>query len=155
MTESKTDRIEKEILLKAPIARVWQAISDPLEFGTWFRVDLPGAEFSPNSRVSGQIREPGYEHMKFEAVIERVEPPHVLSFRWHPYAVDAAHDYSSEASTLVEFELKEVGAGTLLRVVESGFDAIPLARRASAFSANSNGWAIQVKRIEEYVAAQL
>jgi uncharacterized protein YndB with AHSA1/START domain len=155
MTSSKTDRIEKEILLKAPIARVWKAISDPREFGSWFRVDLSGATFTPNARVSGQIREPGYEHLKFEALIERVEAPHLLSFRWHPHAVDSAQDYSGEESTLVEFELKEVGAGTLLRVVESGFDAIPLARRARAFSANSEGWAIQVKRIEEYVAAHL
>src|SRR5438477_9609348 len=100
---SSTDRIEREILLKAPRSRVWRALSDAGEFGDWFGVALKGKTFEPSRRVSGQITYPGYEHLTWEVVIERMEPERFLSFRWHPYAIDPSIDYSQEPMTLVEF----------------------------------------------------
>ncbi len=146
-----TDRIEKSIVLRAPRSRVWRALSDPDEFGRWFGVRLVGA-FTPGARVTGRITTPpGYEHLKVEMVVETVEPESTFSYRWHPYAVDPETDYSSEPMTLVEFRLAEAGDGTVLTVVESGFDQIPLARRAEAFRMNDQGWAEQVRNLERYV----
>ncbi|CAE6753589.1 hypothetical protein R69888_03078 [Paraburkholderia haematera] len=102
--------------------------------------------------LQGNITYPGYEYLKMDVLVERIEPEHLLSFRWHPAAVDASVDYSSEPTTLVVFELTEVGTGTLLRVVESGFDQIPAARRDEAFRMNSGGWAEQMVNIEKHVA---
>lgn len=150
---SSTDRIEREILLKAPRSRVWRALSNAEEFGTWFGVKLNGQTFAPGKSTRGNITYPGYEHIVFEAFVERVEPERLLSFRWHPYAVEPNVDYSKEPTTLVEFELKDVEGGTLLRVVESGFDQIPVARRLEAFRMNSDGWTEQMKNIEKHVAA--
>ena len=148
-----TDRIEREILLKAPRARVWRALSNAEEFGGWFGVALEGKTFAAGKRVQGNITHPGYEHLVFDVVIERMEPERSLSFRWHPYPIDPSVDYSKEPTTLVEFELKEVEGGTLLRVVESGFDRIPPSRRVEAFRMNSGGWDAQMKNIEKHVAA--
>ncbi|MFL9906642.1 SRPBCC family protein [Paraburkholderia sp. RL17-337-BIB-A] len=149
---SSTDRIEKEILLKAPRSRVWRALSDAEEFGTWFCVDFRGKQFVAGQSIRGNITYPGYEHLVMEAQVERVEPEHHLSFRWHPAAVDVSVDYSSEPTTLVVFELTEVDSGTLLKVVESGFDQIPAARRDEAFRMNSGGWEEQLVNIEKHVA---
>jgi len=149
-----TDRIEREILLNAPLARVWRALSDAEEFGGWFGVALEGKTFAAGKRVQGNITHPGYEHLVFDVVIERMEPERSLSFRWHPYAIDPSVDYSREPTTLVEFELKEVEGGTLLRVVESGFDNIPPSRRVEAFRMNSEGWDAQMKNIDKHVAAR-
>jgi uncharacterized protein YndB with AHSA1/START domain len=149
---SATDRIEREILLKAPCSRVWCALSNAEEFGDWFGVALKGKTFAAGHRVQGQITYPGYEHLVFEVLIEQMEPERLLSFRWHPYAVDPSVDYSKEPTTLVVFELKEVEAGTLLRVVESGFDNVPSSRRLEAFRMNSGGWDEQMKNIEQHVA---
>ncbi len=149
-----TDRIERKILLKAPRARVWRALANAEEFGGWLGVNLKGKAFRPGTCVQGQITIPGYEHVVFEAQIERVEPARFLSYRWHPYAIDPAVDYSKEPTTLVEFELKEADGGTLLSVVESGFDQIPLARRAEAFRKNSGGWEAQLRNIEKHVATE-
>lgn len=151
MTET-TDRIEKEIMLKAPRARVWRALANAEEFGNWFGMAFKGSTFEPGRSVRGQITHPGYEHVVIELQVVRIEPEHSFSYRWHPYAVDPAIDYSLEPTTLVEFELKEVAGGTLLTVVESGFDSIPLARRAEAFLKNSAGWVGQLKNIEKHVA---
>jgi uncharacterized protein YndB with AHSA1/START domain len=148
---SSTDRIEREILLKAPLSRVWRALSNAEEFGDWFGVALKGKTFTAGARVQGHITYPGYEHVVFDVQIERMEPEQLLSFRWHPYAVDPAVDYSKEPTTLVVFELKEVEGGTLLRVVESGFDNIPSSRRLEAFRMNSGGWDEQMKNIEKHV----
>jgi uncharacterized protein YndB with AHSA1/START domain len=149
---ASSDRIEKTIVLRAPRARVWRAISDPVEFGSWFRVDFAGASFVPGATVRGKVTYPGYEHMTMEIAIERMEPGRLFSFRWHPYAVDPAVDYSKEPTTLVEFELEDAAEGTRLTVVESGFDRIPLPRRAEALRMNDAGWAEQVRNIDAHVA---
>src|SRR5688572_20470445 len=121
---SSTDLIQKQILLKAPRSRVWRALFNAEEFGKWFGVTLTGKTFAAGQRVQGQITIPGYEHVLWDVTVERVEPEKLLSFRWHPYAIDPAIDYSQEPTTLVQFELKEVEGGTLLSLVESGFDNI-------------------------------
>jgi uncharacterized protein YndB with AHSA1/START domain len=113
-----TDRIEKKILLRAPRARVWRALTDAKEFGTWFRVELDGA-FVEGAAVRGHITHPGYEHLTMEVLVERIEPERLFSYRWHPYAIDPAVDYSSEPTTLVEFRLEEAEGGTLLTITES------------------------------------
>src|SRR5882757_10079408 len=145
------DRIEKQIELKAPLARVWRALTDYREFGEWFRVKIDGP-FVPGEVSRGHITHPGYEHLQWEAVIKRVEPERLFSFTWHPYATDPKVDYSKEAPTLVEFQLKKTAEGTLLTVTESGFDKIPASRRDEAFMRNEGGWAQQMKNIERHVA---
>lgn len=147
-----TDRIERELLIKASPARVWRALANAEEFGNWFGVALKGKAFAAGQRVQAQITIPGYEHVVFDVVIERLEPERLLSWRWHPYAVDAAIDYSKEQRTLVVFELKQVEGGTLLSIVESGFDGVPPARRLEAFRMNSGGWDGQMKNIQKHVA---
>jgi len=147
-----TDRIEREILLKAPRSRVWRALSNAAEFGDWFGVALKGNTFAAGQRVRGQITYPGYEHVVFDVVIERMEPQRLLSWRWHPASVDPSVNYSKEPTTLVVFELKEVEGGTLLSLVESGFDGIAPSRRQEAFRMNSGGWDEQMRRIEKHVA---
>ncbi|HWK72962.1 MAG TPA: SRPBCC family protein [Povalibacter sp.] len=147
-----TDRIERKILLEASRARVWQALSNAEEFGNWFGVKLTGETFEPGKQVQGNITHPGYEHLVFNIWIERVEPQRLLSWRWHPAAIDPAADYSNEPTTLVVFELQEAEGGILLSVVESGFDAIPPSRRLDAFRMNGDGWSEQMKNIEKHVA---
>jgi len=148
---ASTDRIEKRILLRAPRARVWQALSDASRFGSWFGVDFRNGTFAPAANLRGQITIPGYEHVTLELWIERLEPERLLSFRWHPYAVDPALDYSAEPTTLVVFELTDAPEGTELTVVESGFDRIPIERRAEAWRRNEGGWTEQVRNIDRYV----
>lgn len=148
---TQTDRIEKTVVLRAPRARVWRALARSEEFGAWFGVALDGP-FEPGARLRGRLTVPGYEHLTFEIVVERVEPERVFSYRWHPYAVDPGVDYSGEPMTLVEFTLEEADGGTRLTVVESGFDRIPEARRATALHKNDEGWAEQVKNVARYVA---
>lgn len=145
-----TDRIEKTVELKAPVSRVWRALTDYREFGAWFRVRLDGP-FEPGRTVRGQITYPGYEHLKWEAVVQKMEPERLFSFTWHPYAIDPNQDYSSEVPTLVEFTLEKIAAGTLLRVVESGFDKLPDKRRLEAFRMNEDGWSEQMKNIAQHV----
>lgn len=146
-----SDKIEKQIELKAPVSRVWSALTDHQQFGEWFRVNIQ-SPFVPGQTARGNILHPGYEHIMWEAVIQKIEPEHLFSFTWHPYAVDPAVDYSGETPTLVEFRLQPTASGTLLTVTESGFDKIPAHRRADAFRMNENGWAQQMKNIETYVA---
>ena len=150
---TSTDRIERKILLKAPLARVWRALSDAQEFGNWFGVDFKGKSFVTGKSVHGQITYPGYEHIVMEVFIERMVPERLLAWRWHPAAIDPTVDYSQEPTTLVMFELEEGDSGVLLSVVESGFDKIPPARRATAFRMNSSGWDEQMKNIQKHVAA--
>jgi uncharacterized protein YndB with AHSA1/START domain len=145
-----TDRIEKKVQLNAPRSRVWRAISNSKEFGEWFRVKLEGA-FAEGKTVRGNILHPGYEHMTMEMMIERIEPERYFSYRWHPYAIDPKVDYSDEPTTLVEFRLEEANGGTALTIVESGFDRIPLARRAEAYRMDDQGWTGQAKAIAKYV----
>jgi uncharacterized protein YndB with AHSA1/START domain len=142
-----TDRIEKRVVLRAPRSRVWRAISNSEEFGTWFRITLDGA-FAEGRTVRGS-----HEHFKVEMLVERIEPERYFSYRWHPYPNDPAVDYSAEPMTLVEFTLEDAegGGGTALTIVESGFDRIPLARRSEAFRMNDGGWAGQIKNLAAYV----
>lgn len=155
-----TDRITKTVRLRAPLERVWHAISDAEQFGTWFGAAFAGP-FVPGVRLQGRIVptqvDPEVARMQephagtpFEVLVERVEPMRRLSFRWHPYAADAK-DYSSEPTTLVEFELIPVPDGTQLTITESGFDGIPLERRAKAFASNEQGWSHQIALISKYL----
>jgi uncharacterized protein YndB with AHSA1/START domain len=145
-----TDRIEKSIELNAPVARVWRALTDHKEFGTWFRVRLDGP-FVPGQVSRGNVLHPGFEHVEWKSTVQKMEPERLFSFTWHPYAIDPKEDYSKETPTLVEFTLEKTATGTLLRVVESGFDKIPSKRRAEAFRMNDGGWAAQMKNIERHV----
>jgi uncharacterized protein YndB with AHSA1/START domain len=147
---SSSDRIQREIFLHASVVRVWQALATVREFGTWFGVDLDG-EFTPGARLTGRVTHPGCQHLTWDVTIERVEAPRTLAWRWHPHAIDALADYSSEATTLVEFELEGVEGGTLLRVTESGFDRLPPGRRDVAYRGNADGWAAQLQAIRAYV----
>lgn len=147
------DRIERKVLLKATRARVWRALSNAEEFGKWFGVNFKGKNFIAGKSVQGKITYPGYEHLVMEVFIERVEPERLLSWRWHPAAIDSSVDYSQEPTTLVVFELAEADGGILLTVVESGLDKIPLARRATVQRLNTSGWEEQMRNIEKHVAA--
>jgi uncharacterized protein YndB with AHSA1/START domain len=153
MTAS-TDRIEKKILLKATRARVWRALSEAEEFGKWFGVALAGQTFAAGQRVRGQMNANcGHDNVMFEAFIVEMKPERLLSYRWHPYAVDAAIDYSKEETTLVVMELADAEGGTLLKVVESGFDKVAATRRLEAFRMNSRGWEAQLQNVARYVEA--
>ncbi len=156
-----TDRIEKRILLRAPRTRVWRALADSTEFGSWFgmKFDRP---FAPQAHMRGVIvrttvnaevakAQKEYDGLQCDIVVEQMEPERLFSFRWHPNAVERGVDYSAEPTTLVVFSLEEVAGGVMLTVTESGFDRVPLARRAKAFSANEEGWGMMVRVIEEYL----
>jgi uncharacterized protein YndB with AHSA1/START domain len=156
-----TDRIEKKILLRAPLARVWRALSDSTEFGLWFGMRFT-APFAPGAVMRGVIvptvadaevakAQKQHEGIAFEITIEEMQPERRFSFRWHPGAIDPAIDYSLEPTTLVVFTLEQLPDGVLLTVTESGFDQIPLARRANAFSQNEQGWNMVVKMFAEYI----
>jgi uncharacterized protein YndB with AHSA1/START domain len=144
------DRIEKSIEIKAPVSRVWKALTDYREFGTWFRVQLDGP-FVAGEKCGGQITHPGFEHVRMQVAVEKIEPERLFSFKWLPYAIEPGVDYSSEEPTLVEFTLQPTQTGTLLRVVESGFDKVPAHRRDEAFRMNSSGWAAQMENIARHV----
>jgi len=150
-----TDRIEKRIELKAPVSRVWRALTDYREFGEWFRVKLEGP-FVVGQDSTGYITHPGYEHVKWHAVVQKMEPERLFSFTWpHPKSFEKGNqplDYSGEPSTLVEFRLEKIASGTLLVLSESGFDKLPSDRREEAFRRNEGGWKEQMKNIESYVA---
>lgn len=153
MATTVTDRIDKRIVLRAPRSRVWRALTDASEFGTWFGVKFPAlTSFTEGATVRGQITYPGYEHLTMEALVERIEPERYFAYRWHPYAVDPHTDYSGEPMTLVEFRLDEAAEGTVLRITESGFDRIPVARRDEAFRMNEGGWTEQTRNIERHVS---
>lgn len=150
---SSTDRIERKVLLKAPRSRVWRALANAEEFGTWFGVKLAGKTFAAGQRTRGQVTYPGYEYITFEVTIERIEPERLLSWRWVPAPVERGVDYSNEPTTLVTFELEDAEGGTLLTVVESGFDKVSPARRLDAFRMNTEGWEGQLQNIANHVAA--
>lgn len=157
-----TDRIEKQVLLRAPLERVWKAISDARQFGTWFGIEFD-AQFAPGATVSGKMvpttvdeevakmQEP-HTGIAFDVRVERIEPMRLFAFRWQPTATEAGTDFSKEPTTLVTFALQEVADGVLLTITESGFDGIPLDRRAEAFESNEHGWTIQATLIEKYVS---
>jgi uncharacterized protein YndB with AHSA1/START domain len=145
-----SDRIEKSVEIKAPVSRVWRALTDHTEFAQWFRVKLDHP-FVAGAVTRGNVTSAGYEHLKFEVTVTAKEPERYFAFTWHPFPIDPNEDYSKEVPTLVEFTLEPINGGTRLRVVESGFDKIPAHRRAEAFRMNEGGWAVQVKNIAAYV----
>lgn len=148
---SPTDRIEKQIQIAAPIARVWRALTDHNEFGSWFRVKLE-SPFVAGQSLRGRVTYPGYEHVVFDIRVIAIEPRRYFSYAWHPYAVDPQYNYDADRRTLVEFFLSPASGGTLLKVTESGFDAIPPGRRSEAFRMNSAGWHEQVGNIARHVS---
>lgn len=150
MKTAQTDRIEKQIDIQAPVSRVWRALTDHREFGEWFRVRLE-SPFIENKVSRGRVIYPGYEHVIMEVTVDKIQPEHYFSFRWHPFAVDPGVDYSTETATLVEFQLTPTQTGTMLSVTESGFDKIPLHRRDEAFRMNTGGWVEQLQNIENHV----
>lgn len=146
-----SDKIEKQVELKVPVSRVWRALTDHEEFGTWFRAKMEGP-FAPGEVAHGQITYPGYEHIKLQLNVVAMEPERLFSFTWHPYAVDPAVEYTDEPHTLVEFRLEPIDGGTLLRVTESGFENVPKERRFEAYRMNEEGWTIQMDNIAKYLA---
>ena len=147
---TSTDRIEKKVLLRAPVARVWQALTDSKQFSEWFRIRID-EPFAAGKTVTMTATKAGAEGIKIDMVIDRIEPQRYFSYRWHPYAMDPKVDYTKEPMTLVEFTLEPAEGGTQLTIVESGFDRIPASRRAEAFRMNDGGWTVQSQRIAEYV----
>lgn len=156
-----TDRIEKSVLLRAPLDRVWRAISNAEEFGRWFGVRF-GGPFVAGGSVTAAIapttvddevakRQQPHAGTKSTWQIVAVEPPRRFAYRWHPFAVEPNVDYEREPTTLVEFTLSETDDGVLLTITESGFDAIPAARRGTSFEANAEGWAIQTDLVRRYL----
>ncbi len=150
MSTTTVDRIEKKILLRHSRAKVWRALTESKEFGDWFGAIFT-EPFWPGARVSGKVTHPGYEHMTMDITIERMDPERTFSWRWHPGAAEPGEDFSHEPTTLVTFELEELEGGTLLTVVETGFDRIPLARREKALRENDEGWTAQMRAIEDHL----
>ncbi len=166
-----TDRIEKQVTLKAPVSRVWRAISDAKEFGAWFGFTLDGpfaAGKAMKGTFDGKLDEAAIvAHQKAMGLapskvkvpakdttfctIEKIEPERYFSFRWIPYGIDAEADPANEPTTLVEFRLEPIAEGTHLTIIESGFDRVPAHRRARAFRMNEGGWAAQAENLRKYV----
>jgi|SRR5947209_13153864 len=150
MNTTSTDRIEKQVVLRAPRSRVWQALIEADQFGQWFGVKLANS-FGVGVHVTGRVTHPGYEHMPFNLTVERMEPERLLSWRWH-VLIEPETSLVSEPTTLVEFRLEDVDGGTLLTVSESGFDAMPAEYRDAAYRGNEGGWSQQMVSIERYLA---
>jgi uncharacterized protein YndB with AHSA1/START domain len=150
-TAPTADRIEKQVTLDAPRSRVWRALTDASQFSAWFGLALT-KPFTPGAEVSGQLKVRN-ELVTLTLWIEKIEPERFFSFRWHPFAIESGVDYSAEPTTLVTFTLEDAGAGTLLSIVESGFDAIPESRRAKAFTSNTGGWNSQAEKLRKFLTA--
>jgi len=151
MPAVQSDRIEKQIVVRAPRSRVWRALTDSREFGTWFGV-RPDSPFKPGARSTGAVTHKGYEHLRWDVTIVAMEPERRFSWRWHPGEVNAS-DCVGEPTTHVVFELEDVDGGTLVKVIETGFDAIPVTRRADAYRSNDGGWGEQMEAIRRHVEA--
>jgi uncharacterized protein YndB with AHSA1/START domain len=148
---SDTDRVERNILINAPRDKVWRALATAEEFGAWFGANLSGQHFTPGQRVRGQFTNPEHSQFAFDAVIERMEAPRLMSYRWVPYPLDPAADLEHDEPTLVTFTLQDAPHNaTLLTVVETGFDKLPAHRRAKAFQMHSQGWEIQLQNIQRH-----
>lgn len=158
------DSIEKKVLLKAPRERVWRAIAEAEQFGTWFGVELEGdfvagqllkCRVAP-TKVDPEIgkHQEAYAGVEFVILVERIEPMHLFSFRWHPYEPEPGSDPVEQPMTLVTFELEDAADGTLLTITESGFDSVPLEKRATAFTSNEQGWQMQARLIEKYLMTE-
>ncbi|GEP56018.1 SRPBCC family protein [Reyranella soli] len=149
-----TDRIERTVDLKAPVSRVWKALTDHKEFGTWFRVKLD-APLAPGRVSCGHKTSPGLEHLKWEAMVQTIEPERRFSFTWHPFSAEPGTDYSEQTSNLVEFTLEAIPSGTRLRVVESGFDKLLPSSRDATFRRHDDGWSTQMQNITRHVEQQV
>ena len=158
------DRIEKRVVLRAPLARVWQAIANSQQFGTWFGIAFDGP-FVAGAHLTGKITptrvdpevaalQQPHAGKTFGFHVEAIDPMRSIAFRWHPFAIDPAIDLTQEPTTLIIFELEETEGGTRLTISQSGFDRIPLERRAKAFAANDGGWAKQTMLLAKYLAAE-
>ncbi|MEP9379581.1 SRPBCC family protein [Aquabacter sp. CN5-332] len=148
-----SNRIEKTLTLKAPVEKVWRALTDHEAFGQWFRVKLD-RPFEPGEKSTGRMLIKGFEHVRWNATIKQMEEPRLFSFTWHPYAIEADVDYSAETPTLVEFRLEPAEDGTKLTVTETGFDALPAHRRPDAFRMNDRGWGAQMENVRAYVEGE-
>ncbi|MBL8627515.1 MAG: SRPBCC family protein [Myxococcales bacterium] len=149
-TNESPDHVTRTMLMRAPLARVWAALTDHATFGTWFRARLD-RPFAVGATVTGNITHCGFEHVRFLAEVVAIDPPTRFAFRWHPYAVDPAVDYSTEPKTLVEFALSEEPGGTRVTVTESGFAQLPPGRRELAFRMNDEGWSGQLRNLVAHV----
>jgi len=148
-----SDRIEKSITLRAPVERVWRAITEPAQFGDWFKVNLENKRFVVGETARGRVTHPGFEHVVWEATVAAIEPMSRFAFTWRPYAVDPNVDYSAETPTLVEFHLTPAPEGTRLVITESGFDKVPADRREEAMRMNDGGWTQQIENVRAHVEA--
>ncbi len=147
------DKIEKTVVLAAPVSRVWRALTDHEEFGQWFQVKLSGP-FQPGAVVTGKMTFPGYEDYPWRAHVEQMEHERLFSFRWHDFDKTLDKDVSEQPTTLVEFRLEAVDSGsTRLQITESGFAALPEPRRVEVFRENTAGWDIQADNIEKHVTS--
>ena len=149
----QTDAIEKTMELRAPVSRVWRALTDSQQFSQWFCVNFE-APFVAGKKMLGKITYPRYEHLTMEITVKAIEPETYFAYTWHPYAIDPSVDYSHETPTLVEFRLEATTGGTLLSIKESGFDSVPEERRFEAFRRNDGGWDEQIENIVRYLAKQ-
>jgi uncharacterized protein YndB with AHSA1/START domain len=148
-----SDRIVKVVELDAPVSRVWRALTDAAQFGRWFRVSLDGP-FEPGALSTGRMTYPGFEHLPWRAVVERMEPERLFSFRWHDFDEGSGVDVADQPTTLVEFRLEPNGRGSRLTVTESGFDALPDPRRLEVLRGNTQGWDIQAGHLVAHLSAQ-
>jgi uncharacterized protein YndB with AHSA1/START domain len=150
-TTTSSDRIERQVFLKASRSRVWRALTDSSQFGEWFGIRA-NAPFAAGARVRAEVTHPQHKGLTFDMMIEELVPEQLFSWRWHPNAIDGTHDYSAEPTTLVVFRLEDASGGTLVKVVESGFDGVPPERRLDAYRGNQQGWDYQMTAIEKYVS---
>ncbi len=150
MIQDSQDRIEKVVDLKAPVARVWSALTDHREFGEWFRVSLDGP-FQVGALTTGRMTFPGCEHMKWESVTEELVEERLFAFSWPPSAIDPDTEYDVGAKVVVEFRLQAIYGGTRLTIVESGFLQFPESKRLEVLRSNQEGWNIQAQHIATHV----
>lgn len=170
---STTDRIEKNVTLRAPVSRVWRALTDHKEFSAWFGITLEGpfvvgkqtrgtfGDWMTVEMLEGALKEKKLPPMKVAlppknavfCTVERMEPERAFAFRWIPFGVDEGLDHAAAQTTLVEFTLEPKGNETLLKIVESGFDRVPAYRREHAFRMNEGGWSGQADNIKRHVEA--
>ncbi|MGP1393879.1 MAG: SRPBCC family protein [Inquilinaceae bacterium] len=145
------DQIVRTIDLKAPVERVWKALTDHEEFGSWFRLSLH-EPFELGEVTFGETRYPGHEGLPFWAEVVVMDEPRFFSFVWpmdesiQPDAPDL-----DQKVTLVEFTLEPTASGSRLTVRESGFEKLPEERRLQAFRDNQGGWDVQTMNIKEFV----
>ncbi len=149
MIATITDTIERKVFLRASRKNVWRDMTNAKIFGEWFSVDMKGT-FKPGGKITGKVNAKEYEKMKFAMEIDEMVPQNLFSWNWHPFPADPNYDYSEEAMTHISFELKDSPGGTMLNVMESGFDKLSPARRKEAFEMNSGGWDSVLKSIEKH-----